>query len=105
MSKRAGREGMGAEGPKPPAGPGDLSEEKPGPPPARKDEPKPTPPAGPGKFPERGDDPSAAPDAKLEEVARIPQRTSCARGWSASPEFPSLLDVVPTVLCPAVNHP
>lgn len=44
------------DSPKPPAGPGDLSEETPAHPPPRKDDPKPKPPAGPGKFPEPADD-------------------------------------------------
>ena len=61
MSKREGREGARAEGPKPPAGPGDLSEKR-APKPARKDEPKAAPPAGPGKFPESGDDAYIPPE-------------------------------------------
>ena len=58
MSKPAAVNGLRAESPKPPAGPGDLSEEQPASEPARKDEPKRTPPAGPGKFPSPSDVPS-----------------------------------------------
>ena len=55
MSRLVAAERTRSGSPKPPAGPGDLSEERPAPRPTRKDEPKAPPPAGPGKFPEPGD--------------------------------------------------
>jgi hypothetical protein len=60
-------------------------------------------------LPERGDDPSAAPDAELVALARITLAdvVRARQAWerSASPEFRRLLDALPTVLCPAVNDP
>lgn len=108
--------GARAEGPRPPAGPGDLTEEKPAPLPTRKDEPKATPPAGPGKFPEPGEippederaadaharrfvgyqDDATGSDAELDERARITpadiERAKQAWRRSASPAFRDLLD-------------
>jgi hypothetical protein len=86
MSKRDEAEGTCAESPKPPAGPGDLSEEKPAPQPTRKDEPKATPPAGPGKFPDPGDDAYVTP----EDIARA--KASARQYGSAL--FNALLDAI-----------
>jgi hypothetical protein len=71
MNKLAAAERTRTVSPKPPAGPGDLSEEKPEPQPTRKDEPKAPPPAGPGKFPKPGDDASVAAEDELQAPARI----------------------------------
>ena len=98
MSNLAAAEGTCAESPKPPAGPGDLSEEKPAPQPTRKDEPKATPPAGPGKFPDPGDDAYVTPDAERDELARItPEDIARAKASArqyGSALFNALLDAI-----------